>query len=496
MKPLNYTTASCNPISSNCVIWQGPDIECINLCKGDTISDTVFKLATELCNLLEQTNVSAYDLNCLIDGCGPSNFQQLIQLLIDKICSCCATTPPTPDPNRTDLETEVVIAPCFQYTNPTGDLVTTMTILDYVIAIGNKVCNLVSQINTINDILIDYNIRITALENAPPPVLVLPKVTPNCLLSPPSTPVDMNIALQELIVQYCALVIATGSGSEILTALTYQCVDLNNSPQLSNPYSNMGSLPGWNTTVSNLADSITNMWLTICDMRDAISTIQSECCPTGCDQISVVMTGYVSGTDLHLVFSGTIPSGFTQCAPGTTTFTIVDQSGNTITRTGDVVTALNSPTGLVYNLTGTGINAADNLTISATLCLNSTTPAATCQSILQATVVNTALCPTLIYTPTTNSISYTGSIVAGTADYTVQLWNSTGLVLISSNTSTLTAPATLAGSFTSLTPNTNYKVRVVINLGEPSEIECSFTIVQTLGETCLPAINVTSQLTV
>ena len=229
-------------------------------------------------------------------------------------------------------------------------------------------------------------------------------------------------------------------------------------------------------------------------MRDAISTIQSECCPTGCDQISVVMTDYVSGTDLHLVFSGTIPSGYTQCAPGTTTFTIVDQSGNTITRTGDVVTALNSPTGLVYNLTGTGINAADNLTISATLCLNSTTPAATCQSILQATVVNTALCPTLAYTPTTNSISYTGPIVAGTADYTVQLWNSTGLVLISSNTTTLTAPATLAGSFTSLTPNTNYKVRVVINLGEPSEIECSFTIVQTLGETCLPAINVTSNL--
>lgn len=493
MKPLNANDPACNPISSNCVIWQGPDIPCIKLCKGDSVSVVVYKLATELCTLLEQTNVDVYDLDCLVTGCGPSNFQQLIQLLIDKICNCCGGTPIPPDPTR-PLDAQVVIAPCFQYTSPTGDLVTTMSILEYVIAIGNKVCNLVSEINTINSILIQYDIRITALENATPPTLTLPKVTPNCLISPPSTPVDMNIALQELIVQYCALVIATGSGSEILTALTYQCVDLNNSPQLSNPFSNMGSLPGWNTTVSNLADSITNMWLTICDMRDAISTIQSECCPTGCDQISVVMSGYVSGTDLHLVFSGIIPAGFTQCAPGVTTFTITDQSGNTITRTGDVVSVLNGPTGLVYNLIGTGINAADNITISATLCLNSTSPAATCQSILQTTVVNTSLCPSLSYTPTNNSISYTGSIVAGTADYTVQLWDSTGLVLISSNTTTLTAPATLSGSFTSLSPSTTYKLRVVINLGETSEIECSFTVVQTLPETCLPAINVTSEL--
>lgn len=494
MKPLNANDPTCNPISSNCVIWQGPDIPCIKLCKGDSVSVVVYKLATELCTLLEQTDVSVYDLDCLITGCGPSNFQQLVQLLIDKICACCSVTPTPPNPNRSDLDTEVVVAPCFQYTNSTGDLVTTMTILDYVIAIGNKVCNLVSEINTINDILIQYNIRITALENAPPPVLVLPKVTPNCLLSPPSTPVDMNIALQELIVQYCALVIATGSGSEILTALTYECVNLSNLPQLSNPVSNMGSLPGWNTTVSNLADSITNMWLTICDMRAAISNIQSTCCPSGCDLIDVTMTGYISGSTVHLVFNGTIPPGFTQCAPGTTTFTIVDQSGNTIIRTGDVISVLNNASGLTYDLTGTTINLADNLNISATLCLNSSSPAATCQSILQTTIVNTELCPTMTYTPTTNSISYTGLINVGTADYTVELWNSAGTILLQSNTTTITAPGTLSGNFSGLTPSTTYKLRVVVNKGELNEVVCQFSIVQTIAVACLPAINVTSNL--
>ena len=31
------TTNGCDNISSNCVIWQGPDISCIDLCNGDTI---------------------------------------------------------------------------------------------------------------------------------------------------------------------------------------------------------------------------------------------------------------------------------------------------------------------------------------------------------------------------------------------------------------------------------------------------------------------------
>ena len=31
----------CNPVSSNCVVWQGPDLACIDLCKGDTVSNVV-----------------------------------------------------------------------------------------------------------------------------------------------------------------------------------------------------------------------------------------------------------------------------------------------------------------------------------------------------------------------------------------------------------------------------------------------------------------------
>ena len=64
MKPLNLDNKPCSPISSNCVVWQGPDIPCIKLCIGDTVSDVVFAMATELCTILDTLKVTNYDLTC------------------------------------------------------------------------------------------------------------------------------------------------------------------------------------------------------------------------------------------------------------------------------------------------------------------------------------------------------------------------------------------------------------------------------------------------
>ena len=66
----NGTVSPCDPISSNCVIWQGPDIACIDLCKGDTISIVVAKLAEKLCDIIDATcecnpDLSGLDLKCI-----------------------------------------------------------------------------------------------------------------------------------------------------------------------------------------------------------------------------------------------------------------------------------------------------------------------------------------------------------------------------------------------------------------------------------------------
>ena len=87
-KPLKLNRQSCDNISSNCVTWQGPDIDCLNLCKGDSITQVIYEVATEFCNLYAQLNPEAYDLECLdINGCPPETFKELFQILINRSCN-------------------------------------------------------------------------------------------------------------------------------------------------------------------------------------------------------------------------------------------------------------------------------------------------------------------------------------------------------------------------------------------------------------------------
>ena len=87
MKPLNYNDPGCDFTTSNCVIWQGPDIPCLGLCKGDSVSDVVYKAGMEICNILDILDVKNYEaaLACLdLTGCTPATFQDLINLLISQ----------------------------------------------------------------------------------------------------------------------------------------------------------------------------------------------------------------------------------------------------------------------------------------------------------------------------------------------------------------------------------------------------------------------------
>jgi hypothetical protein len=94
MKPLNYDNSPCSPISSNCVIWQGPDLHCIKLCTGDTVSDVIANLATELCTVMDQLSITNYDLSCFdLVGCKPETFQELLQFLIEQICLAQGISP-------------------------------------------------------------------------------------------------------------------------------------------------------------------------------------------------------------------------------------------------------------------------------------------------------------------------------------------------------------------------------------------------------------------
>jgi hypothetical protein len=277
MKPLNLDNSPCAPQSSNCVIWQGPNIPCIKLCTGDTISDVTYKLATELCTIMSELNLTNYDLSCLnLTTSEPTNFNELIQLLISKICELENIPTNTTPGSGGCPDCVVTVATCFQ----TGTQ-TTMQLLDYVTAIANKVCAILLQITAINANIDALEERVTFLENNPPPVPEIPYVSTTCPIGTvvPDTDTPINIVVTELINNptngYCSLLGATGSPAVIAAAIGVQLgIVTGADPSYGTPGNTMiQSYPFWITSPGTISASITNMWYSIGDIRTALSSL-------------------------------------------------------------------------------------------------------------------------------------------------------------------------------------------------------------------------------
>jgi hypothetical protein len=292
MKPLNLDNKPCSPISSNCVIWQGPDIPCINLCTGDTVSDVVYKIATELCTVLDTLKVDNYDLTCFnINACGPQDFQALIQFLIDQICALENL------PSRTDGATSgcpdcvVSVAPCFVVGNQT-----TMQLLDYIQMIANKICSLIEQISFINSQITDILIRLDALENAPPPSFVIPSFTLGCQIGTLTGTQFINTILQEFINNvWCDFYATTGTTSELSNAVQSICI-LDTDLQLTTgtPFS---TNPNWiqSANYNTVADAINNLWIALCDVYTAAGSVSVTGDTTNSIDVNVT-AGVISAT--------------------------------------------------------------------------------------------------------------------------------------------------------------------------------------------------------
>ena len=279
MKPLNLDNSPCSPTSSNCIIWQGPDIPCIKLCTGDTISDVVFKLATELCIIIDELNVSNYDLTCFAStACPPADFQALIQFLINQICASTGTQ--VLQSTSTCPDCVVSVAPCFIV-----GTTTTMQLVDYVQLIANQICSLISQITTINNqidnlTLVTENLQFQ-IDNLP--TYTLPSIPADCILAPGSYPIDqvLDALLNDNTLGYCALLNATGTPAEILAAVLSQCIadtDLSLASQIGGGAAQTFQTfyAGTWVTSANLntaAEAINNIWIAICDIYNYLSTL-------------------------------------------------------------------------------------------------------------------------------------------------------------------------------------------------------------------------------
>jgi hypothetical protein len=459
MKPTNLNKETCSPISSNCVIWQGPDIPCIKLCKGDSVSEVVFKLATELCSILDTLNITSYDLSCFnITACGPQDFQQLIQFLIDKLCEEENITPTTRG-TRTEAgacpDCLITVARCFQ----TGDD-TVMQLTDYVIMIGTRVCQIASQISTINNVLVDHQSRIETLEDQFPIVIPPINVTPLCVLPPSPTAIQNVVTALEQ--QFCDLRNATGLPAEIFTAIAQACSTLDS----LNGLGPLTAFPNWAAS-ANAAAAINNLWISLCDIRAAIQNIQVNCCPGACSAVEIQFTAAVSGTDLILYYTGSIPVGWVECSPGNQVLTVTDCYGGTATVPVSVLGTLNLPGGYAIPLASMpSVNPSCNLSMTLVTCFEDPLSGQQCNNVDNYVLALTVACPTVSlslagfgYDAVAYTVNYSG---IGTFDVEVQIYDSSGTVLISSDSyPSQTGVFTITDVFSGLLGSTTYKVRVL-----------------------------------
>lgn len=457
----------CNNISSNCVVWQGPDISCINLCQGDTVSDVVAALATKLCEITDgisnEPDLTGFDLKCALpSGATPTTLAENLQAIVTYICSL-------PTSSGSDYtEPNISLCSALQY-DVGGTTITSLPLSQYALLVGNKVCDILATITTIQTQLNSIDGRVTVLESFfPLPTSTEVQIIPKCVTSTVGQLTDLSVVVAALETDFCDLRTATGTPTVINNAVGQQAI-LNGDNMLSVSGQTYSAQTGWKTSPVNMANSLQNAWIVIKDLYDAVATIQTECCPGACDSLvfDFSATRLLDSNSLttHIILdlsASTIPSGFADTS-GTTPVTISDSATPT---PGTVVqninlTSLAQNTPYTTNIPVSTILANGDLTVS----INSsfTKEGNVCQESKTKSVAANIPCPadtaSSNITATGFDISFT-NILGTTAVYTVDVMD--GSVVAATSGAINTPGATVTQSFTGLTANTNYNVRITV----------------------------------
>lgn len=467
MIPISKNSSPCSPISSNCVIWQGPDIPCINLCNGDTVSDVVGKLAEQLCDILNQTgtynpDLSGLDLNCLPQST-PLDLNSVLQSIIDYTCSIAPGDATLPD---------ITLPDCLRYNDPLGNPVNKLPLTQYAQLVGNKICDILDSITSIQAVIGDHETRLVVLENC-----VLPctgsttekNIVSSCMYPGQSTAVSQVVLALES--EFCSFRGVVGTVALINAAIAKQCIP-GTTPLLSTT-GTYSSLVGWQNSPKTLAESVGNLWLVICDMHEAVKNIQLNCCPSGCNSTTFAFTTSLLNNPvgipeyLNLNFtSSTIPASFNDCAGGSKVL-ITDSLGGSTSTTVNVASLQNNSAGV--NIPLGSLNVFSNLTVKVDFC--ATDGVNTCSEKQTVTVNSTVPCPTNITTDSiTNSsanVSFTNNLGA-TATYTVKAIDlATG---ISAQSIVINNPGiTVNASFTGLASGVSYYPQIITQINGASK---------------------------
>lgn len=485
------TTNGCDNISSNCVIWQGPDIACIDLCNGDTISEVTKKIGDKVCQIITDgvtanPNLTGLDLSCLnIQGTTPTTLVPVLQAMVTQICQNATGGGFPAQPSKSSSSSTsarsivqadlpiMTLPACMQYNDANGNPVTELRLDAFATLIANQVCTNLASINTINTTLTSYATRLDVLEACVLPcsgVVAEAQIIPTCVTSTIGQLTNVSVVVSALESAFCALRTAVGTTSDISSAIA-QTVITGSYLTLTNSAVSYGSIVGYNVNPSNLAESVQNAWVVIDDIYTAVAAIQTNCCPGACDSIvysyttsnSLAANGTING--ILFDFTGSsIPATYSDSS-GFSKITLTDSLGSSLSTTVSIATLQNQAGGYLFS-TGS-LNTSGN--ISVDVAYSFTDGVNTCAND-QSSVVN-GIVPCV--SPIVSAITTTGATVTitntlgTTATYVIDILDGTLVVA----TTTITNPGgTPSHVFTGLTPGSTYTARATVTFGGVTEV--------------------------
>jgi hypothetical protein len=373
----------------------------------------------------------------------------------------------------------IVILPIgLRYTDPGGDLVTQLPLDDYLQLVGNHIVTLIDEVDTLTSAVDDLTQRVTTIENnlptyVPVPEISMPGIMPDSELYP------LQDVLTELALQFIDLRNATGTPTALSTAITYQGTALEDEQQLSST-GLMNELSGWVLNPVTVADSLTNMWLTILDMRAAMV---SCLIPTGsitCDDVVIGFTAVVNPTGNFVTLNfltSDVPAGFYDQNPLGSILNITDAAGHSWFTRVNVSLLASSVTGIQINLANTSINA--NLDLQFDLTTVVTNGQISCTkntTVTTSTTVNA--CTTVTFVPAQTSISWSfNPVVTENIVYSMSI--SDGTVDIAQRNYT-NPSSVVSDSITGLTADTTYIFVFRYTLTGEGSVLCSTYNITTL----------------
>jgi len=272
------------PVSATCVTWDGPNIPCIDLCKGDTIDVVIYELAKILCDITENVlDVSSLDFDCLLESgqCPPDTLLETIQLIIEKICLPPDPVPPTPTPIPVAQLPE-----CLWYVDTdTGDVITALPLDEYVEYLASKICEILVSISSLTATITSISNQLQIIQNiidsggggsTPPPVI---NITTQCLSgTAPGQTLAIETAFYNMEQALCSYLQILGTLAQWQEMFNTICID--ETTPLPCTDGTYGDIAGWITNPITAAQSMTNLWLVVCQLNDCISTTPAIPCVT------------------------------------------------------------------------------------------------------------------------------------------------------------------------------------------------------------------------